>query len=260
VKFIECPQGTEAWHAARAGLCTASRFADAVSTVGGLNQQQKLFVDLVRGAGLPEKDAAARAGYKAVPRSDLITRALAGQDTEQPSDTALRYAADLSIERASGKPFGIPVKTWLLERGHELERLARMAYEDSNAAFVTEAGICVTDDDLFGYSTDGLVNNDGLIEIKCPIDGAKILTMWQTGDVSEYMHQIQGGLWITGRRWLDFIMYVPDLAPVGKDLFVKRIPRDDNFIDDMVKGLARFDGIVQANLSVLMAKSMREAA
>lgn len=260
MKFIECAQGTPEWHAARAGLCTASRFSDAVSTVGGLNDQQKLFVDLVRGAGLPQKDAAERAGYKAVPRSDIITRALAGEDTVQPSDTAIRYAADLSIERASGKPFGIPARTALLERGHELERLARMAYEDSNAALVTEAGICVTGDDLFGYSTDGLVNKDGLIEIKCPIDGAKILTMWQTGDVSEYIHQMQGGMWITGRKYCDFIMYVPDLAPVGKDLFVKRVHRDDAFIDEMVKGLARFDGMVTDNLAVLLSKSVREAA
>jgi exodeoxyribonuclease (lambda-induced) len=224
-----------------------------VSTVGGLTDQQKLFVDLVRGAGLDEKEAATRAGYKAVPRSAIIAKALAGEDTTQPSDTARRYAADLSIERSSGKPFGTPPRTWLLDRGHELERLARMAYEETNRAFVTEAGICVTDDNLFGYSTDGLVNDDGLIEIKCPIDGNKILTMWSTGDVSDYMHQMQGGMWISGRKWCDFIMYVPDLAPVGKDLFVKRIHRNDNFIDEMVRGLARFQALVDQNVAILRA-------
>lgn len=249
--FLECDQGTPEWHAARAGLTTASRFVDAISTVGGLNEQQQLFVKLVRDGSYDEKSAATAAGYKAVPKSDIITRALAGEETERPSDTALRYAADLSIERVSGKPFGIPPKAAILDRGHELERRARMTYEDKNAAFVTESGICVLNDAPFGYSSDGLVGDDGLIEVKCPIDGTKILTMWQIGDVSEYMHQMQGGMWITGRKWCDFIMYVPDLAPVGKDLFVKRIFRDDNFIDDMVRRLARFQTIVGEYVRVL---------
>lgn len=248
--FIECAQGTPHWHAARAGLVTASRFADAVSTVGGLTDQQAKFVQLVRD-GMDEKDAAKEAGYKAVPRSDTIRKAIAGEDTTQPSDTARRYAADLAIERVSGQTFGIPPSTWLLNRGHELERLARMAYEDKHASFVTEAGICVLDSGPFGYSSDGLVDDDGLIEIKAPIDGSKIVQMWQTGDVSEYIHQMQGGLWITGRKWCDFIMYVPDLAAAGKDLFVKRIYRDEDFIEDMVRNLARFNAMADEFVNVL---------
>jgi exodeoxyribonuclease (lambda-induced) len=260
MRFIECEQGTPEWHAARAGLCTASRFADAVSTTGGLTEQQQNFVKCIRELGLDEKAAAAAAGYKSVPRSETIAKALAGEDTSKPSDTARRYAADIAIERASGKPFGIPPKAALLDRGHQLERLARMAYEDKNTAFVTEAGICVTENGIFGYSTDGLVNDDGLIEIKCPIDGCKILTMWQTGDVSEYMHQMQGGMWISGRKWCDFIMFVPDLAPVGKDLYVKRIYRDEQFIDAMVDGLVRFERLADGYLQTLRASPAAQLA
>lgn len=250
-RFFECEQGSPEWLAARAGICTASRFADAVSTTGGLTEQQQKFVSLVRDGNLDEKAAAEAAGYKAVPKSDIIKRALRGEDTTQPSDTAKRYAADLAIERVSGRPFGIPPKTWLLDRGHEMERLARMAYEEIHTSFVTETGICLLDEAPFAYSSDGLVDDDGLIEIKAPIDSTKILTMWQTGDVSEYMHQIQGGLWLTGRKYLDFIMYVPDLAPVGKDLFVKRIMRDENFIDDMVQKLARFNAMTDEFVTIL---------
>lgn len=242
MKFIDCLQGSDEWMAARCGLITASRFADAISTTGGLTDQQAMFVKLVL-EGRSEKEAAAAAGYKTAPRATSIVKALAGENPAEPSDTARRYASDLVIERISGKPFGIPPSTWLLERGHQLERLARMAYEEKHTSFVTESGICI-DDSGFAYSSDGLVDEDGLIEIKCPIDGNKILTMWKTGDVSEYIHQMQGGMWISGRKWCDFIMYVPDLAPVGKDLFVKRIMRDDKFIDDMVVELARFDAMV----------------
>ena len=58
---------------------------------------------------------------------------------------------------------------------------------------------------------------------------------------------MQGGMWITGRKYVDFIMYAPDLANVGKDLYIKRIFRDDAFIDAMVMRLCEFDRLVAAN-------------
>ena len=214
MKFIECPQGTADWFAARCGKITASCFADAISR---------------------------------------CTRKSGARDVGDPTAVAERYAADLAIERISREPHGEPPKSWVLERGHEMEAAARRIYEGRTGAFVTEAGICVTDDGIFGYSTDGLVDADGLIEIKAPIDSAKIMTMWATGDTSEYNHQMQGGMWITGRKYCDFIMYVPALAVVGKDLFVKRVWRDDDFIDAMVERLAGFNAVVQANVSILRA-------
>jgi hypothetical protein len=254
MKFIECAQGTEEWYAARCATTTASRFADAIKMVGGLDERQSTYVKAVTG-GMDEKDAMTFAGYKLPPRSAIITRALAGEDTRSPSDEARRYAADIAIERISGKPHGEPVKAWVLERGHTMEAAARMIYEARTGAFVTEAGICKTDCDTFGYSSDGLVDDDGLIEIKAPIDSEKILAMLTTGDTSEYDHQMQGGLWITGRKWCDFIMYVPDLASVGKDLFIKRILRDDEFIDAMVQDLYRFQLIVDSYELILRSKA-----
>jgi hypothetical protein len=243
--FIEAKQGTPEWLAARCGRPTASCFADAISTIGALDARQAQYVTLVL-RGMPPKEAAIEAGYKMPPTADSIKRALAGESIERPSDTAIRYADDLAIERISGKPYGIPVKTWLLDRGHEMEDAARMRYEArSLGAMVTPAGLCLTDDGIFGYSTDGLVNDDGLIEVKAPIDSTKIRTMWQTGDVSEYMHQMQGGMWITGRKWCDFIMYAPDLSACGADLFVKRVWRDEAFIDAMVERLAKFASMVE---------------
>lgn len=222
MKFIECPQGTPEWHASRAGKITASCFAEAIS---------------------------------------VCMRKSGARDVGDPTAAAERYAADLAIERVSGMPHGEPPKAWVLERGHQMEAAARMHYEARTGSFVTEAGICVTDDGLFGYSTDGLVDDDGLIEIKSPIDSAKILHILATGDTSEYDHQMQGGMWITGRKWCDFIMYVPDLAAVGKDLYVQRVLRDDGFIDEMVGRLAKFDALVAANVAILQVGApMREVA
>lgn len=243
MKFIEVAQGSAEWLALRSGKTTASCVADAISMVGALDEKQQAYVDAVQ-AGATPKDAAAKAGYKAAPTSEAIKRVLAGGQAGVPSDTAHRYAADISIEQISGQPHGEPPKAWVLERGHEMEVRARMLYEARTGAFVTESGICISDCGGFAYSSDGLVNDDGLIEIKAPIDSLKIAAMWQRGDVSEYVHQMQTGMWLTGRAYCDFIMYVPDLASVGKDLFVKRIVRDDTFIDAMVTELVRFQAMI----------------
>jgi exodeoxyribonuclease (lambda-induced) len=207
VRFVECKQGEPGWFAARCGKITASCFAEAISTT---------------------------------------SRASGTRKAGDPSAAAERYAADLALERISGQPHGEPPKAWVLDRGHEMEAIARRLYEGRTGAFVTEAGICLTDDEIFGYSTDGLVDDDGLIEIKAPIDSTKIHHILTTGDLSEYLHQMQGGMWITGRKWTDFIMFVPDLEAVGRDLYVQRVLRDDEFIDRMVGQLVRFDDMVRA--------------
>jgi hypothetical protein len=219
--IINCQQGTEEWLAARAGAITASCFADAIS---------------------------------------VLTRKSGNKEAGDPTAASDKYAGDVAIERVSGKPYGEPVKAWALERGHVMETAARIAYEGRQSEFVTESGVVLTDDRRFGYSTDGLVGEDGLIEIKCPVASDKIFAMLETGDVSEYMHQIQGGMWITGRKWCDFIMYVPDLETVGKDLYIQRIQRDDNFIDDMVAKLWQFNSRVERFVAILRANELKEAA
>jgi exodeoxyribonuclease (lambda-induced) len=158
-----------------------------------------------------------------------------------PTETSDKYAIEIAIERISGEPYGEPVKAWTLNRGHEMEGFARMGYEARTMNLASESGVILTDDRKYGYSSDGLVGDDGLIEIKCPVDTIKIMAMLTTHDVSEYMHQIQTGLWITGRKWCDFIQYVPALEHVGKELFYKRVHRDDNFIDEMVEKLVAFE-------------------
>ncbi len=211
MRYIICDQGTPEWLQARAGVITASKFADAIS---------------------------------------VLTRASSDKKAGDPTGASDKYAGDVAIERISGKPYGEPVNAWTLKRGHELEAMARPAYELKTGNIAEEAGIVKTDDGEFGYSTDGLVNPtydgdqiiscEGLIEIKCPVDSVKIRAMLETGDVSEYMHQMQGGMWITGAKWCDFIQYVPDLEAVGNDLLVLRVMRDEKFIEEMSAGLMKF--------------------
>jgi hypothetical protein len=212
MNFVTVQQGSAEWAQLRSGKITASRYADAIS---------------------------------------LMSRNSGARKVGDPSAVAERYAADIAIERISGKPHGEPVKTWVMDRGHEMEFHARMIYEARTRSYVTESGICIDESNWFAYSSDGLVDDDGLIEVKAPIDSAAILAMWETGDTSEYDHQMQGGMWQTARKWCDFLMYVPDLASIGKDLFIKRIWRDDAFIDQMVTELYRFQKMAERFESIL---------
>lgn len=199
MKFIECNQDSDIWHASRIGVITASRFRDATDKLKNGKPSQKL------------------------------------QD----------YAYDIVMERISGQTAGEVFVTKAMRIGTEREPFARMEYEMATGNIASESGIILTDDGKFGYSSDGLVGDDGIIEIKCPSSSRKIVETWINADLSEYIDQIQGGLWLTGRKWCDFIMYCPWLEPVGKELFIRRVHRDDDYIAELESDLLAFEQMVE---------------
>ena len=172
-----------------------------------------------------------------------------------PSAKALAYAAQVAVERVSGEPYDDTFVSYAMRRGTELEPEARFEYESRTGIVATEAGIVTTDDGTFSYSTDGFVGADGLIEIKCILSPEKLVNICRDGDPSEYMHQIQGGLWITGRKWADLVVYAPQLASIGRSLIVQRIPRDDNYIEALEMDLMRFAKIVSDYETTLRQKA-----
>jgi hypothetical protein len=238
-------QGSDEWLQARAGVITASRFSDARSKVGGLDEKQQAYVDAIKG-GQSAKEAMLAAGYKAAPKAAAIEKALRGESTSEPSDKATKYAWTLAMERIAGKPLDDTFSTWQMKRGQELEPQARIAYEGRFPCMVEESGLVLTEDRLFGYSTDGFVDDDGMVEIKCPAACDKLGAIWTdpAHAADEYIDQINGGLWITGRKWCDLIVYCPWLEPVGKELFVKRITRDENAIEALEADLVEFSRLV----------------
>jgi predicted phage-related endonuclease len=98
-------------------------------------------------------------------------------------------------------------------RGHTEEILARDLYSQYYAQ-VTECGF-ITNDKLgftVGYSPDGLVGEDGLIEIKSAKAKIQVQRI-ADGDIpTEHIAQVQTGLWVTGRKWCDFISYSNGMA------------------------------------------------
>ncbi|WP_423454331.1 lambda exonuclease family protein [Ottowia sp. VDI28] len=244
--------GSRDWLHARCGVATASRFTDARQKVGALSGQQLAYVNAIR-SGLPELEARDMAGYKAKPTSGAIAKAIQGQATEEPGADAIKYAWLIAMETISREPLDETFVTYAMRRGRELEPRARMVYERRTGALVEEVSLILTDDERFGYSADGFVDDDGLVEIKCPLACDKLGQVWESPETAhlEYIDQINGGLWITGRLWCDLIVYCPWLEAVGKDLFVKRIYRDDNAIEALESDLVGFMRLVDRCLEIL---------
>ena len=245
-------QGSEDWLRARVGACTASRFADARQKIGGLDEKQQSYVAAIM-SGADEKAACVAAGYNAVPKAAVVAKALSGLPTQLPGANAVRYSWLLALETIAGEPLDETFVTYAMRRGRELEPQARAVYESRTGAWIDEVSLILTDDERFGYSADGFRDDDGLIEIKCPMAADKLGAVWSSPETAhiEYIDQINGGLWITGRKYCDLIVYCPWLAPVGKDLFVKRIYRDEAAIDALEADLVGFIRLVEANLTVL---------
>ena len=117
-----------------------------------------------------------------------------------------------------------------MARGHLLEPLARDLYAASYAT-VQECGFVTCDfyGATIGYSPDGLVGDDGLIEIKAPRPKGHLRALLAYEVPTEYLPQVQTGLAVTGRKWCDFISYAP-----GLPLFVCRCERDEVMIAQLI--------------------------
>lgn len=254
MRIIHCVQGSPEWHSARAGCITASMFAIARSRVGCLTGQQQEFVDAVRD-GAAEKDAAKVAGYKAVPRSAIITRALAGLPCGDWSDASKDYAFRIAIERISGEPLDEGFQTWAMRRGKELEPDARMEHEMQTGHIVQEAGFITTDDGLFGASADGLIGEDGGAEYKCFVDPSRLRQFHIDDDASDIFDQAQGCMWLTGRKWWHIGLYCPALKAAGKQLWLREFARDDNYINILEQDLMEFKSLVDSYESKLMQRA-----
>lgn len=241
--IVECDQGSDLWLQSRAGCITASMFSTVRAKVNGLTDQQAKYVEAIM-AGKTESQAREAAGYKAAPKAEVVQRALDGESVGDWSTVAQDYAFRLAIERISGKPLDEGFETWSMRRGHELEPRARMEHEMQAGIFVEHAGFVLTEDGAFGASADGLIGSDEGSEYKCFLDPAKLRAFWIDNDASSVMDQVQGGMWITGRKRWHLCLYCPALESVGKQLWWRVFERDDNYIEKMELDLLEFKGLV----------------
>lgn len=175
-------------------------------------------------------------------RSKLKSGANKGEYTA----AALDYAFRLAVERISRTPLDEGFETWAMKRGHELEPEARLEHEIQSGLFVERAGFVMTDDELFGASADGLIGDEEGSEYKCFISPEKLRQFHIDDDISSIVDQVQGCLWITGRKRWHVGMYCPALKPVGRQLWLKTFERDENYIERLEADLVEFNRLVES--------------
>ena len=156
------------------------------------------------------------------------------------SGKQIAYACQVALERVSHQPADATFENWQMREGHVQEPIARAAYERRTGNLVDEVGAFATDDDLFLYSPDGLIDGDGLLEVKTLFSPERIMTIVGNGDVSDFIDQCMFGLWLTGRQWIDLVVWVPSL----EHLSIKRIDRDEDAIEALEADLMAFAKLV----------------
>jgi hypothetical protein len=139
-------------------------------------------------------------------------------------EPAKRYALQIALQRLTGQKAEGGFSNEHMERGHEQEPIARMLYEEEYFVDVTNGGFF--DHGEYGDSPDGLVNDDGVVEIKSVIDATHYATLQRKSFDPAYRWQLAGHLDCTGRAWVDFCSYC-SAFPVGKQLIVYRCHRKD---------------------------------
>lgn len=207
--------------------------------------------------GTPEWHAARRGKVTASRVADVIAKTKSG-----PSASRGNYMAELLCERLTGESapcFMNDAMRW----GTEKEPEARAAYcfhhdaEVEQIAFVDHPTI-----DNAGASPDGLIGEDGLLEIKCPLTATHLDTLASGKPAQKYITQMQWQMACTGRQWCDFVSYDPRL-PEAMRLFVVRIPRDPAFIAELETEVSAFLSELDVKVEDLTARygaQQKEAA
>jgi putative phage-type endonuclease len=166
--------------------------------------------------------------------ADLMAKTKTGY-----SATRENYMAQLVVERISNsqaETFTNAAMQW----GTDQEPFARGEYEATQGVMVEECGLVSHPTiEMAGASPDGLVGDDGLIEIKCP-NTATMIDVLLTGNVaSKYYTQMQFQMACTGRQWCDYVVFDPRM-PAKAQMFIKRVARDEAFIAEMEAEVTKF--------------------
>lgn len=192
---------------------------------------------------------ALRAGKVTASRvADVLSKIKSGESAGRKN-----YRMDLVAERLTGKPadsFTNSAMQW----GTEQEPFARIAYETHKGLFVEQVPfIDHPTIEWFGCSPDGLVAEDGLLEIKCPNTTTHLEYLQDGKPPSKYIPQMMAQMACTGRKWCDFASFDPRL-PEDLQLFVVRLNWDDAYIQEMEAEVKQFLNEVDATLSQLKRK------
>lgn len=203
--------------------------------------------------GSPEWHAMRLGRVTASRIGDVIAKTKSGASASRGN-----YLAQLVAERLTGEAAESYTNA-AMQWGSEQEASARAAYAFFTASTVTEIGFAEHPTiAMAGASPDGLVGNDGLLEIKCPNTATHIETLLGGTIPGKYQAQMLWQMACTGRAWCDFVSFDPRM-PADMQLFIKRMPRDETRIADLESEVRRFLAELEATVASLL-KTYREAA
>lgn len=241
-------QGSQEWLSARAGKITASRMSDVISCMA-----PKSALCLIEHGGIAKVLGNGAQAIKEAARLTAEGKRVEQAVYEYPrSESFERYAYEIATEILIEGPLAT-VKTKAMEKGTEREQMARAAYEIETGNIVQEVGfIEYKRDRMVGASPDGLVLDDGGVEIKCPEPLKHTLTLLY-GMPKEHVAQVQAGMMVTGRSWWDFISFCPEHKQFP--LYIERVQRDDFLIAQMVVRCRELSERAREHVLSIMARN-----
>jgi hypothetical protein len=165
--------------------------------------------------------------------------------------TREKYKRQLAIERITGLPLPSGFKSKAMQKGNDDEPLAREHYEFVNDVDVVQVGF------IFhpwlehaGVSPDGLVGDDGVLEIKCPNIETHLGYILTKKIPADYKHQINWGLACTDREWCDFVTFSKEM-PINLRQITIKVYRDDKAIKSLEEAALKFNEEVEQLINQL---------
>ena len=184
----------------------------------------------------PEWFAARTGKVSASKVSDVMSKTKSGYGASRAT-----YMSQLLVERLTGTPTDFYANA-AMQWGTDTEPQARAAYEFKTGNAVIEEGFILHPNiEMSGASPDGMVCDEGMLEIKCPNTATHIATLLAEKAPSKYMNQMQWQMACAGRQWCDFVSFDPRL-PENNDFFCVRVDRDDERIEELESEVVKFLG------------------
>lgn len=162
------------------------------------------------------------------------------QGKREPQGARTTYMRELCFERLA-KRSKHHASSKSMAWGHEQEQPSHDAYEMLTGNVITKSGFVLHPKyDWLGCSPDGLIGTDGGIESKNPYSEAIHVKTWLDGMPEEHMAQVQGCMFVMGRKWWDFISF-DSRQDEEIQLYIETVYRDEAYIANLHKELVQFN-------------------